>query len=120
MATRTFGVAEALTKLRPGCSWYMVGLEYSGITWTDTTKPCPSEVEVNDCIALLNAQWPIDQCGIEAKRRIAETDWSVLSDVNLMNKSDFEAYRTALRLLIINPVADPVWPVEPAPVWPPM
>jgi hypothetical protein len=52
----------------------------------------------------------------EAQRRIALTDWSVLPDVNLQNKADFEAYRATLRDLIFNPVADPVWPVEPTPI----
>lgn len=117
MTTRTFGVAEALTKLRPGCGWYMIGLEYSDITWTDETVECPTEEEINACIAELSAQWPIDQCSAEAKRRIVETDWSVLPDVNISNKAAFESYRAALRAYIITPVASPVWPVEPDPVW---
>lgn len=53
----------------------------------------------------------------EAKKRIAITDWSVLPDVGLANVAAFEAYRAALRELIKNPVADPVWPIEPEPVW---
>lgn len=63
------------------------------------------------------AQYLLDQCKEEAKKRIAATDWSVLPDVGLANVTAFETYRTALRELIKNPVADPVWPTEPQPIW---
>jgi hypothetical protein len=53
----------------------------------------------------------------EAKKRIATTDWAVLPDVGISNTAEFEAYRAALRELIKNPVAEPVWPTEPQPVW---
>lgn len=59
----------------------------------------------------------IDACKLEAKAKIAKTDWAVLPDVGLVNQADFIAYRAALRELIINPVADPVWPTEPTPDW---
>jgi hypothetical protein len=54
---------------------------------------------------------------VEAKKRIATTDWAVLSDVGLANQSAFVAYRAELRALITNPVAEPTWPVEPEPIW---
>jgi hypothetical protein len=53
----------------------------------------------------------------EAKKRIATTDWAVLPDVGLANVAAFETYRAALRELIKNPVAEPVWPTEPTPIW---
>jgi len=53
----------------------------------------------------------------EAQKRIATTDWAVLPDVGLANVAAFEAYRAALRELIKNPVAEPVWPTEPEPIW---
>lgn len=52
-----------------------------------------------------------------AKEKIAATDWAVLPDVGLANVTAFETYRAALRELIKNPVADPVWPTEPQPIW---
>ena len=58
-----------------------------------------------------------NQCSATAKQLIAASDWSVLPDVNLTNKADFESYRATLRELILNPVTNPVWPVEPQPVW---
>ena len=56
-------------------------------------------------------------CKNQAKQLIANSDWSVLPDVNISNKSEFESYRTQLRNLIINPVEDLIFPVEPQPIW---
>ena len=58
-----------------------------------------------------------DNCKQEAKKRIANSDWSVLPDVNITNKSEFENYRSQLRNLILNPVESPVFPEEPNPIW---
>jgi hypothetical protein len=56
-------------------------------------------------------------CKDQAKQLIASSDWSVLPDVKITNKSEFESYRSQLRNLIINPVEDPIFPVEPNPKW---
>jgi hypothetical protein len=56
-------------------------------------------------------------CKDQAKQLIANSDWSVLPDVNITNKAEFENYRTQLRNLIINPVEDPIFPTEPNPIW---
>ena len=45
-----------------------------------------------------------DNCKHEAKKRISNSDWAVLPDVNISNKSEFESYRSQLRNLILNPV----------------
>ena len=58
-----------------------------------------------------------NNCKEESKKRIANSDWSVLPDVNITNKSDFENYRSQLRNLILNPVEDPIFPEEPQPIW---
>ena len=58
-----------------------------------------------------------NNCKEESKKRIANSDWSVLPDVNITNKSDFENYRSILRNLIINPIEDPIFPIEPNPIW---
>jgi hypothetical protein len=58
-----------------------------------------------------------ESCKEQAKTLIASSDWSVLSDVPLQNKTDFENYRSILRNLILNPVENPIFPSEPQPVW---
>lgn len=57
------------------------------------------------------------ECEAKAKELISKCDWSVLPDVNLQNKSEFESYRSKLRQLIVNPVENPVFPIEPDPIW---
>ena len=57
------------------------------------------------------------ECESKAKELISKSDWSVLPDVNLQNKPEFENYRSILRNLILNPVENPVFPIEPNPIW---
>ena len=57
------------------------------------------------------------ECESKAKELISKSDWSVLSDVNLQNKVEFENYRSVLRNLILNPIEDPIFPIEPTPIW---
>jgi hypothetical protein len=58
-----------------------------------------------------------NNCKLDAKQLIEKTDWSILPDVKIENKSDFEMYRSKLRELIVNPVESPVFPIEPDPIW---
>lgn len=110
-------IPDALQALRPGAEWVLRGNEYSGLEWLDQVQTKPTEDEVNAEIAVLEAQAPLDACKAEGKTRLANTDWSVLPDVVVQNKLEFENYRSAVRALVLNPVADPVWPTEPQPVW---
>lgn len=52
-----------------------------------------------------------------AESLLLESDWSMLPDVPLANKTEWESYRTALRAIAITPTVDPVWPTKPASVW---
>lgn len=65
----------------------------------------------------LKSQYLKNQCKQKAKSLIANCDWSVLIDVNISNKSEFESYRSILRNLILNPVENPDFPTEPEPIW---
>jgi hypothetical protein len=115
---RAIGITEALVSIRPGAAWNLKDtVDYSTLEWLDTVQVKPTESEVNAEIARLNSDAPFLACSNEAKKRIAASDWSVLPDVNISNKAEFETYRAAVRALIINPVADPVFPAEPQPVW---
>ena len=53
----------------------------------------------------------------KAERLLLDSDWSVLSDVPLSNKSEWETYRSALRQIAISPTVNPVWPVKPQSIW---
>lgn len=108
---------DALKSLRPTSTWAYQNDDYNTIQWFDSSTTKPTYNEVQDEITRLTLEEPFNVCKDEAKKRIAATDWSVLPDVNISNKAEFEAYRAELRALIITPVATPVYPTEPQPIW---
>ena len=100
----------------PTSQWALTGNSYEGLNWLDSS-PKPTQNE-------LDALWQPTQdaeakanCKSQAKSLLAASDWSVLPDVGLKNSTDFVAYRNILRDLVIQPVVDPVFPVEPNPIW---
>lgn len=64
-------------------------------------------------------------CSDKAKAILTATDWTSIPDVGnptestpyLMNQSEFIAYRSQIRALAVNPVANPVWPTQPTEQW---
>lgn len=53
-----------------------------------------------------------------AEEYLLNSDWSVLPDVNLANKRDWETYRAALRTIARNPQeGDLNWPAKPQNIW---
>lgn len=105
-----------LTTFYEGKKWILNGEFYEGLNWFDTQeKPTKEELESKYSQAIaINKK---NNCKEESKKRISLSDWSVLPDVNITNKSDFENYRSILRNLIINPIEDPIFPIEPNPIW---
>lgn len=53
----------------------------------------------------------------EAEMFLIESDWSMLPDVPLQNKPEWETYRAALRQIVSAPTLDPVWPTKPQVIW---
>jgi hypothetical protein len=61
----------------------------------------------------------------QAKKRLAETDWSEFSSVKdkhltpyLVNSWEFVSYRRALRRIAIDPPEEDIlWPEKPVPIW---
>jgi len=99
-----------------GKAWVLNGDTYEGLDWFDSDlKPTKEELD-SKYIEAINISKK-DKCENKAKTFIANCDWSVLPDVNLQNKSEFENYRSILRNLILNPIEDPIFPIEPTPIW---
>ena len=73
--------------------------------------------EVTYDLSAVTTQAQKDACKAQAKALLAASDWSVLPDVQITNKSAFDNYRAILRGYVISPVTDPTWPTEPQPVW---
>lgn len=73
--------------------------------------------EVQYDLQAVTTQAQKDACKAEAKQRLANTDWAVLPDVQITNKSDFENYRAICRGYVLSPVTNPTFPPEPQPIW---
>ena len=63
-------------------------------------------------------------CKQQAQEILYKTDWTTIPDVAdpaytpyLMNQIEFKQYRAVIRDLAVNPVADPVWPIQPIEQW---
>lgn len=96
--------------------WSINNNSYEELIWySKTKKPTKSELDLqwNEVLEITKKQ----DCKNTAKQKIENCDWSVLPDVKISNKSEFENYRAILRNYILNPVENPTFPEEPNPIW---
>lgn len=100
----------------PNAQWSLSGNSYDCLTWlSDSPKPTQTEL---DALAIPTETTVAKaNCKSQAKSLLAASDWSVLPDVQITNKADFENYRAILRGYVISPVVNPTWPTEPQPIW---
>ena len=75
-------ISDALQILRPGAEWSISGNLYSNLEWLDKTQTKPTEDEINAKVAELETAEPMRLLRVERDKRIAETDWTQLPDVN--------------------------------------
>ena len=118
-----YDIPAALQSLKPGAEWTLTGEEYSGLDWLDSGETKPTETEVTNKIAALDALEPMRLLRFERDRRIALTDWRASSDLTLSDA--WKTYRQALRDLpaSASPKLDSnydldltsvTWPTEPS------
>ena len=119
-------IPNALAVLTPGAEWNIADkYDYNTLEWLSTDIAKPTEQEVNDEIIRLDLAAPFAACKQQAASLLSQTDWTTIADVAdptksqpyLLNQAEFTAYRSAVRVLAVYPVADPVWPVKPAEQW---
>lgn len=110
-------LTRAISSLYPTAQWVMINDDYNQLDWQSANIPKPTEEELIAECNRLQEQDKLNACKATAQKLIAESDWAMLPDVNITNKSEFEAYRATLRNLILNPVVNPDFPVEPQPIW---
>jgi len=121
-----YDITHALQALRPGSQWVLNGDKYSGLQWMDKNDP-PTEQELLDKVAELDAAEPMKMLRFERDKKIAEVDWMVIRSVStgIALSQEWKDYMQALRDLpeTSNPVIgadgrlDPnsfSWPVKPA------
>jgi len=90
-----YELSHALSALKPGAQWVCRGEVFSGIEWLDVNQSAPTEVEVNNKVAELNAAEPMRLLRLERDKRIALTDWRASSDLTIPDA--WKTYRQALR-----------------------
>ena len=90
-----YELSHALSALKPGAQWVCRGEVFSGIEWLDENQSAPTELEINNKIAELNAAEPMRLLRVERDKRISETDWRALPDLTMSD--DWKTYRQALR-----------------------
>jgi hypothetical protein len=110
-------VSNALFSLTPDAQWTISNNNYDTVIWHTPEIVQPTKAAVDAEVARLTEEIPFKACSDQAKKLLADSDWSMLSDVNISNRAEFETYRAALRTLVFNPVADPTFPTEPQPIW---
>ena len=90
-----YELSHALSALKPGAQWVCRGEVFSGIEWLDENQSAPTELEINNKIAELNAAEPMRLLRVERDKRISETDWRALPDLTMSD--DWKTYPQALR-----------------------
>ena len=118
-----YDIPHALQVLKPGAQWVLRGDDYSGLEWLDSSHTKPTETEVTNKLAELDAAEPMRLLREERDKRIAKTDWRASSDLTLSDA--WKTYRQALRDLpaSASPKLDSnyeldltsvTWPTEPS------
>ena len=88
-------VHSALVALKISDEWTLNGDDYSGLTWSDSSVTKPTETEINNKIAELDAAEPMRLLREKRNKKLLDTDWRASSDLTLPD--DWKNYRQALR-----------------------
>ena len=89
---------DAIQSLKPNSQWSWVGDEYSGLSWiSSNTKP--TESEIKNEVARLNAAEPMRLLRVERDKRLAACDWVSVkaTDTGVAVSDAWKTYRQALR-----------------------
>ena len=73
-----YDIASALQVLKPGAEWVLRGDKYSGLEWLDKKQTVPTEKEITDKIAELDAAEGMRLLRVERDKKLADLDWEVI------------------------------------------
>jgi len=118
---------QAIQELRPGAQCRISGDTYNGIMWDDKEQTLPTEEELNNKIAELEAAEPARLVREKRDRLLAESDWTQTRDNVRLNDSTWVTYRQELRDITKSASFNPklnadgsldessvTWPLKPA------
>ena len=91
-------IHRALSELAPNANWCMDGAQtYGNLQWNSNDITKPTELEVNNKIAEIEAAFPLKYLREERNAMLAESDWTQTPDVPEAIKTAWQTYRQQLR-----------------------
>ena len=73
-----YDIPAALQALKPGAEWVLRGDAWSGLEWLDKKQAVPTEKEVTDKIAEMDAAEGMRLLRLERDMKLATCDWEVI------------------------------------------
>ena len=94
-----YDIPAALQALKPGAQWVLRGDQWSGLEWMDKKQTVPSEKEVTDKIAELDAAEGMRLLRVERDAKLTALDWEVVKAYSngVAVDSKLKTYMQALR-----------------------
>ena len=94
-----YDIPAALQALKPGAEWVLRGDQLSGLEWLDKKQTVPTETEINDKIAELDAAEGMRLLRVERDAKLAALDWEVVKAYSNGEAVDskLKTYMQALR-----------------------
>ena len=94
-----YDIPAALQALKPGAEWVLRGDQHSGLEWLDKSQLQPTEKQINDKIAELDAAEGMRLLRVERDAKLAALDWEVIKAYSsgAAVDSKLKTYMQALR-----------------------
>tara|TARA_R100001510_G_C7630378_1_gene189330 strand:- start:35 stop:409 length:375 start_codon:yes stop_codon:yes gene_type:complete len=94
-----YDIPAALQALKPGAEWVLRGDQWSGLEWLDKKQTVPTEKEVTDKIAELDAAEGMRLLRAERNAKLMAIDWEVIKAYSNGEAIDakLKTYMQALR-----------------------
>ena len=94
-----YDIPAALQSLKPGAEWVLRGTEWSGLEWLDKKQTVPTEKEVTDKIAELDAAEGMRLLRVERDKKLTALDWEVIKAYSngVVIDAKLKTYMQALR-----------------------
>ncbi len=118
-----YDIPAALQALKPSAEWVLRGTEWSGLEWMDKKQTVPTEKEVTDKIAELDAAEGMRLLRVERDKKLTALDWEVIKAYSngVAVDAKLKTYMQALRDLPASakPTTDAVGELDASSVtWP--
>ncbi len=118
-----YDIPAALQALKPSAEWTLRGTEWSGLEWLDKKQTVPTEKEVTDKIAELDAAEGMRLLRVERDKKLTALDWEVIKAYSngVAVDAKLKTYMQALRDLPASakPTTDAVGELDASSVtWP--